>query len=379
MKNEKLYTAILLFVIIIIVVLVINHISTDTIEAFGRKCGKSKTFCFEGSTNDHHCGIITKNCRKWNKKNKPKRITNQQKLRKSRTKCKEKATLRCAQARRSSLIRVPGYNPRHKYVFDYGLIQREFNLHYLDGNNTGRKLREFIKESLLDLEHNLNTPKPAAFPEYIRPLMPDGFDSEHRNFEGEVIVKNGDRFEKFSPWHVNFFLSKALIQYKDRDRNAISNKRTESIGGSDDVNVDQLLVFFAGHTSYGLFRLIHNENYRKWRIDNFLGEDPYEDPHQFPFHLRNFRRLNDQYLNCVNIQSGVMKVAACPNWNNPNEKSLYDDANYMSREFSNLGRSGPFYMLGKDFVRPGLAYLGGGHITDPATFDRDFKRFVVEV
>lgn len=84
-------------IILLIAVLVTKHTAT-TVEGFGKTCGRSGVFCFEGSTNDHHCGKIVENCRKYNTMTSPRKLRKRSQLRKAIGKCVEKSRYRCNKA-----------------------------------------------------------------------------------------------------------------------------------------------------------------------------------------------------------------------------------------------------------------------------------------
>ena len=394
--NTKLVAVAVL--LLVIAVMVWYNSKDKNVEGFGMKCGRSKKFCFEGSTHPSHCRRIKENCEKWNTWRKPRHINSSKRLLKARAKCEQKASWRCEQARRNAvqpavvatniingIERLPRSTSDRKYFFDYGLLKREFNLHHLDTPASNDALRGTLRDptvlkplvlgALEQIEKELNgipliNGQKKSFPEYIKPHP--GY-REYRNFDGEEIVINGVTYEKFGPFHVNFFLSRALKAYTDSsisDMTQTGHARQSSVS-SGNVEVDKIIMALAGHWSSGLFRFIHSTQYDSFYKPENGNVSAYRDSSQFKHHVDNVK-YNQSQDNCLDKDQGsVYKSGYCDG------KTLYDDT--YKRTFSNLQQGGELHFNHGSIVEGG--YWRGSHNYVEQTTEKDdsanFKKFVL--
>ena len=286
----------------------------------------------------------------------------------------------------NGIERIPNSTSDRKYFFDYGLLKREFNLHHLDTPASNDAVRATLRDqtvlkplvlgALEQIEKELNDislfDEKKSFPDYIKPHP--GY-REYRNFDGEEIVINGVTYEKFGPFHVNFFLSRALKAYKYSsisDMTQTGHARQSSVS-TGNVEVDKIIMALAGHWSSGLFRLIHYTPYdSKYRSQgNNVYNSAYSDWTQFRHHVDNVK-YNQSQDNCLDKDQGsVYKSGYCDG------KTLYDDT--YARTFSNLQQGGELHFNHGSIVEGG--YWMGSHtyVQQTTTPDNsaDFKKFVL--
>lgn len=421
-KNTYLYLLIAVLILIVIAVLVTKH-TAATVEGFrmirGRHCASSGKFCFD--VNSNNCSNIDNHCTHYNTKNRPPWVTNRSarsgRRKTAIRKCKDMMRNKCmsVQSIPSDGDRIPTSRPGRRYVVDWKLFREEFGLDYLinkpllraDDPNVGTvrdhdTLMQQIRLALEQIEQELNGEYSEdhrfttlingqnrdtwekSFPAYVIPHQ--GFLNQ-RNFYGEQFTVNGLTVEKFGAFHVNFYLSNTLKNYK---QNVIQMTRVGHIFSSGDIHVDRVLASLGGHMGNGLFRLIHSTNYDK--IYNGLtendpnedyydyGESVYVDRFQFRHHSYNVRgatRQNPGRYNRTPLGNAVGRAVTVTLNTDQNRNptgncllsntitssecsvtdAVYDDR--YPRTFSNLTSSGRTRFIGNDW--------------------NNFKRFIIEV
>lgn len=118
--------------LILLIAVLVTKLTAATVEGFGRSCGRSKVFCFEGSTNDHHCGRITENCKKYNTMTSPRRLRKRPDLRKAIRKCVVKSRHRCDKAAATTAVatQAPTASPNETELSDSQLCPRFYSWKY---------------------------------------------------------------------------------------------------------------------------------------------------------------------------------------------------------------------------------------------------------